>query len=144
MECKDFATEVKVLANLLKRRLDNAVSNVTTDNITGVQVLIMGFLSESSFDVYQKDIEKQFNIRRSTVTNILHGMEKQGIIIRQNVDNDARLKKIVLTPKGNDILSVLNDEVAKTQQLLIKGISDEELEIYFSVIKEMKENLGGK
>lgn len=144
MECKDFATEVKVLANLLKRRLDNAVSNVTTDNITGVQVLIMGFLSESSFDVYQKDIEKQFNIRRSTVTNILHGMEKQGIIIRQNVDNDARLKKIVLTPKGNDILSVLNDEVAKTQQLLIKGISDEELEIYFSVIKKMKENLGGK
>lgn len=144
MECKDFATEVKVLANLLKRRLDNAVSKVTTDNITGVQVLIMGFLCESSSEVYQKDIEKQFNIRRSTVTNILHGMEKQGVIIRQNVDNDARLKKIVLTPKGNDILDILNDEVAKTQQLLIKDISDEELEIYFSVINKMKKNLGGK
>lgn len=144
MECKEIAKEVKALANLLKRRLDNAITKVSDENITSVQVLILGFIDETKEDVYQKDIEKQFDIRRSTVTNILHGMEKQELIERQAVNNDARLKKIILTSKAKDILNVLNDEVTKTQKLLIKDIPETHLEIYFSVIKKMKENLGGK
>ena len=144
MDCNEIAKEVKILANLLKRRLDNAISDVVDENITGVQVVILGFIDESTTDVYQKDIEKQFDIRRSTVTNILHGMEKQGLIMRQAVNNDARLKKIVLTDKAKEIIKVLNDEVRKTQKMLIKDISEEELDVYFSVIKKMKENLGGK
>jgi DNA-binding MarR family transcriptional regulator len=144
MDCKEIAKEVKSLANLLKRRLDTSISRVSTDNITSVQVLILGFINESEHDVYQKDIEKQFDIRRSTVTNILHGLEKQELIIRESVNNDARLKKIILTSKSKDILNNLNDEVIKTQQLLIKDIPENDLETYFKVIKKMKENLGGK
>ena len=144
MESKEIAKDLKSIANLLKRRLDNAVSKVTTDNITGVQVLILGFINESESDVYQKDIEKQFDIRRSTVTNILHGMEKQELIIRKAVNNDARLKKILLTDKAKEIINVLNEEVTKTQQLLIKDIPEKDLEVYLLVIKKMKENLGGK
>ena len=144
MDCKEIAKEVKSLANLLKRRLDTSISKVSKDNITSVQVLILGFISESEHDVYQKDIEKQFDIRRSTVTNILHGMEKQDLILRESVNNDARLKKIILTSKAKEILKKLNNEVTKTQQLLIKDIPEEELETYFKVIKKMKGNLGGK
>jgi len=144
MECKEIAKEVKTLANLLKRRLDNAITKVSAGNITSVQVLILGFVEESNVEVYQKDIEKQFDIRRSTVTNILNGMEKQELIERQSVNNDARLKKIILTTKAKDILSRLNSEVTNIQQLLIKDISQEELEMYLLVIKKMKENLGGK
>ena len=144
MDCKEIAKEVKSLANLLKRRLDASIAKVSPDNITGVQVLILGFINEAETDVYQKDIEKQFDIRRSTVTNILHGMEKQELIIRESVNNDARLKKIILTSKAKDILSNLNAEVTKTQKLLIKDISEQDLETYFKVIKKMKENLGGK
>ena len=51
-------------------------------------------------------IEKQFDIRRSTVTNILQGMEKQELIIRKSVNNDARLKMILLTDKAKNILSL--------------------------------------
>ena len=144
MDCKEIAKEVKTLANLLKRRLDAAISKASPDNVTGVQVLILGFIDENEEDVYQKDIERHFDIRRSTVTNILHGMEKQELIVRESVNNDARLKKIVLTAKAKDILNVLNAEVTKTQKLLIKDIPEKDLEIYFSVIKKMKENLGGK
>lgn len=144
MDCKEIAKEVKAVANLLKRRLDNAVNKVTDKNITGVQVLILGYLDETKDDVYQKDIEKLLDVRRSTVTNILHGMEKQELIERQSVNNDARLKKIILTEKAKNILSVLNEEVTKTQNILIKDIPEKDLEVYLSVIKKMKENLGGK
>ena len=47
-----------------------------------------------------RDIEREFSITRSTVTNILQLMERKGYITRQSVEQDARLKQLVLTEKG--------------------------------------------
>ncbi len=60
--------------------------------------------------VFQRDIEREFSITRSTVTNILQLMERKGYIERQSVPQDARLKQLVLTEEGvrfheNTILS---------------------------------------
>ena len=50
--------------------------------------------------VFQRDIEREFSITRSTVTNILQLMERKGYIERQGGPQDARLKKLVLTEEG--------------------------------------------
>ena len=50
--------------------------------------------------VFQRDIEREFSITRSTVTNILQLMERKGYIRRQSVPQDARLKQLVLTEEG--------------------------------------------
>ena len=42
----------------------------------------------------------EFSITRSTVTNILQLMERKGYIARRSVEQDARLKQLVLTEKG--------------------------------------------
>ena len=52
-------------------------------------------------DVYQKDIEEEFQIRKSTATGILKLMEKHGFIRRESAQQDARLKRIVPTKKRN-------------------------------------------
>ena len=54
----------------------------------------------SDTPVFQRDIEREFSITRSTVTNILQLMERKGYIARQSVAQDARLKQLVLTEKG--------------------------------------------
>ena len=50
--------------------------------------------------VEQRDIEREFSITRSTVTNILQLMERKGYIQRLSVPQDARLKQLVLTKEG--------------------------------------------
>ena len=50
--------------------------------------------------VFQRDIERDFSITRSTVTNILQLMERKGYIERRSVPQDARLKQLVLTEEG--------------------------------------------
>lgn len=42
--------------------------------------------------IFQKDLETEFCIGRSTVTNILNLMEKKGFVRRESVSYDARLK----------------------------------------------------
>ena len=45
-------------------------------------------------DTFQKDIESEFSINRSTTSEMLKLMCKKGMIQRVPVAHDARLKKI--------------------------------------------------
>ena len=64
------------------------------DELTAMHGWILGYLCRNEHkDIFQKDIEAEFKICRSTVTNILKLMEKKGYIKRESVPYDARLKK---------------------------------------------------
>ena len=50
--------------------------------------------------VYQKDIEREFRVSKSTVTEILQLMEKNGFIVRESSRRDGRMKRILPTEKS--------------------------------------------
>ena len=91
---------IHILSNQMKRR--NASEAVGDDGLTTMQkhVLKHILLETMHREVYQKDIEEEFQIRKSTATGILQLMEKNGFISRESSKKDARLKRIVPTPKA--------------------------------------------
>ena len=57
--------EIRVLSNLIKRCMDDGMPPETT----GMQGWIIGFLHRNEDrDMFQRDVEAEFNIRRSTAT----------------------------------------------------------------------------
>ena len=94
----ELGRNVHMLSRLLKRNTD---IEVTKYGITGVQSAMIGFIYEKSRkkDVFAKDIEKEFDLRRASSAGLIQNMEKNGLIKREMVGNDARLRKIVLTRK---------------------------------------------
>ena len=92
-------------------------------------------------DVFQRDFERDFTITRSTVTGILQLMEKNGYILRMSVPSDARLKKIVLTEKGSALYEQMQDHIRETERLLIRGLTEEEVETLLKLLEKVKENL---
>lgn len=92
-------------------------------------------------DVYQKDIEKLSNLRRSTTTVMLQKMEQKGLIERHAVDTDARLKKITLTPKAIAMHKQVLEQIEETEKRLTEGISKEELDAFRATMKKMQQNL---
>lgn len=88
--------EIRVLSNLIKRCMDDGMPPETT----GMQGWIIGFLHRNEDrDMFQRDVEAEFNIRRSTATGILQLMEKNGFLLREPVAYDARLKSWCLRPR---------------------------------------------
>lgn len=135
--------EIKTVHNLLKRDFEKLLNNEKMKNITGVQKWVIGYLSEhEGEDVFQRDLEDEFSIRRSTATGILQLMEKNDLIVRVPVSYDARLKKLVLTQKALDIQYEINREIQAHDKKLRNGISEEELEVFFKVMNKIKRNLG--
>ena len=66
-----------------------------------MQGWIMGYLYDhKEEEIFQRDIEAQFYIARSTVTCLVKQMEQKGYIARVAVERDCRLKRLCLLEKG--------------------------------------------
>ena len=134
--------ELRTLSNLIKRHIDNLPSIKSVESVTGIHSWLIGYLyNHQDKDIYQKDIEDQFSIRRSTATAILQRMEKNGLIVRLPVEHDARLKKVQLTSKAIEIQRKIELEIAEFEKQLIKGISEEEIAYFYEITSKMKKNL---
>lgn len=129
-----------MLSRQVKRKIDVAVSEF---NVTAVQCSFIKFIFERNKkgNVYAKDIESRFNMRRATVAEILSLMEKNGLIERKSLREDARLKEITLTNKSMEIKNSIDKEIKKVEQEIKKGITNEELQCFTTILEKMLKNL---
>lgn len=126
----------------IRRRLDSSAGRRQLDNSTGTHGYIIKYLkSRDGEDVFQRDIEKRFSMRRSTASSILSLMERNGMIVRVSVPQDARLKKIVLTEKARQYVSMFDEERNALEQTLGQGFSEEELKTLNGLLCRVAENL---
>lgn len=127
---------------LLSRNLAAQVRAAGIDEITLMHGWIIRYLYEKQEEeIFQKDIEKFFSIGRSTVTNIIQLMEKKGYITRESVSSDARLKRVRLTDKGIESHKMIESLTSILDQELIQGISEAELNTFYTVMNKINGNL---
>ena len=136
----DIGRYIQILSRQVKRKIDSAVSSY---NVTSVQCSFIRFIFERNKigNVYAKDIENKFNMRRATVAEILSLMEKNGLIERKSMGKDARLKKITLTEKSMEIKNNIEMEIKKVEKEIKKGITKEELQSFMNILEKMSKNL---
>ena len=132
--------KIIILSAKIRRKLDNETAKY---GITGVQGRILGFISHNceKRDIFQKDIEEELDIRRSSVTSVLQLMEKNGFIERVSVSKDARLKKLVLTEKGMEIQRNVHDRILELDKSLRDELSDEEFDQLVSLIDRLSNKI---
>lgn len=112
------------------------------DEVTLMHGWIMGYLHHNQEKaVYQKTIESNFNIRRSTVTAILQLMEKKGYIKRSAVEGDARLKQLSLTEQGTAIAVKTKAMIGNMESKILEGVDPEQLEIFYEVAQKLITNM---
>lgn len=142
MKERNVAFEIKLLDNMITRKICESVKQDKMNNISHVQAKILKFLYKNRNGViFQSDVEKEIGARRSTVSGILKTMEKNGLIVKQTSKNDTRKKEIVLTDKSIKKHAQMKNKVAQFETFLIKNISYEELGVFFKVMDKLKENL---
>jgi len=130
---KTVTGEIKAIGNLIRRRMINQRTGCPYG-------YILHFLSiNAQKSVYQKDIEKEFSIRPATVTQALNQLEKEGLIKREVSKEDGRLKKISLTQKGVEMDASAKCEIEKTESLIRKNLSKDEIEQFFNLTAKIIE-----
>lgn len=134
--------ELRSLSHLIYRFIENLPNKKLIESMTGTNGCIIGYLAENSdHDVFQKDIEKAFGITRSTASKVINLMEQKGLVERQSVNYDARLKKIVMTDKSKSISHLMAEDMALVESVLTEGFSPDEKKALCDYLKRMKQNL---
>jgi len=98
-------------------------------------------MQHSDSQIMQRDLEQAFSIRKSTVSRAIKLMEKNGMIKREPVAYDARLKRICFTEEAVKAQKAIEEAAKKVEQEATKGISQQELDVFFKVLMKVKENL---
>lgn len=131
---------IHMLSNRMKRESFAPFDDL---GLTPMQKYVLHYIlfCSHSRDVYQKDVEREFGIRRPTASGILQIIEKKGFITRESEERDARLKRLVPTEKAEELKPKILDHIRGMNEKLIAGISEDELSACIGVLEKMLVNL---
>lgn len=136
---------VRMLNHQLKRN-QKPEEAVEDDELTPMQRHILNYILLETLhrDIYQKNLEEEFQVRKSTVSGILKLMEKNGFIYRESVKEDARLKRILPTKKAEALRPSILEHIHETEIRMTEGVSEQDLFLCKKVLYQMCQNLAEK
>lgn len=139
---KECGIWIHILSHKLKKRMN---ANMQSMGLTGAQSRVMHYILVKCADgpVFQRDVESAFGLSRSTATGILQWMEKNGLILRESMASDARLKSLIPTEKAAHLDAQIGKYLQQTEQCLTQGLSNVQLSLFLEVAARMSANLDG-
>lgn len=135
---KNLGVLINKIANQLKRKMDKEMNE--NYNLTKTQSLVLSYIN-SNKEIYQKDIEKRFSIRRSTATEILNLMEKRNLIKRIPSKIDKRLNNIEITEEGIKLEKVGKEKIKELEKHMTKSLTKEEKKELIRLLEKVEQNL---
>ena len=134
--------EMKILNSLIVRKVIKDFKKDNSPAFSHTQAEIIKYLlCHHNEMIYQKDIEKALNLRRSTISDILKTMQKNNIIKKCEDEQDARLKQIILTKEALSKAKYFHTKMENFEKLLFKNISKSEKQSFLETLKKMKNNI---
>ena len=136
--------KLRLLHNQIHKRMEyhKMQNEFESGDLTRMQRFTMGFLhSNSDREIYQRDLEAEFSISRATASNMLAVMERKGLIKREPVEHDARLKRLVLTEHAKQMQMQVKQDIRETEELLTNGMTEGDKQKLHHYLDMMIQNL---
>lgn len=127
----DTGRLLKIAARQLTKNFDDFARQY---GLTATQMSIIDHLGRKQEEVLQRDLEQEFNIRRSTATLILQRMEKKDLIKRTPAQIDARQRAVVLTDQGKQLVGFVSDYMQLQQKQLQQQFSNTEIALFEKIL----------
>lgn len=125
-------------AHLAKERMDARLSQY---DVTPAQTHTLLYLHHHEGQAPQCEVIRHLKVKPSTANGILDRMEEKELVSRSVSDSDARRRLITLTKKGTELQEQLHQAFHETEELMMKGLSAEERDFFFSCLERVIQNL---
>lgn len=125
-------------AHLSRERMDARLSQYA---VTPVQTHTLLYLHHHNGQAPQCEVVQHLKVKPSTANGILDRMEEKGLVARSVSGSDARRRLITLTEKGAKLQQQLLQAFDETEQMMMRGLSPEEQEMFFACLERIIQNL---
>lgn len=116
-------------------------------DLTSPQALLLELIEREirhGNEITRKNLESVMNLKGSSITNLLNGLDRKGCIIRSAGISDGRTFQIQVTAKGKNILTEMEKVFEETEEQLLKGMLQEEKKVFLDLLIRAYKNLYGE
>jgi DNA-binding MarR family transcriptional regulator len=138
---KNFEFYLRSIVHAMKQMLDN---KLLPYDITNQQARLLGDIDNQlkrDEEIVQKDLERTMNLRGSSITSLLQGLERKGFISRSTGNGDGRTKQVDITEKGRTVIEEVESSFQGLERLLVEGMSEEEKATFLHLLRISFNNL---
>lgn len=97
--------------------------------------------SVSQKPLSQKELAKKLNVTAPSITSAIQKMERAEFIKRAPDENDQRIMRLYLDEKGKSCIEHVKEVTRKMDEIMFRGISQEEQLFLRRLLIQMFENL---
>lgn len=141
MEQKNKKEElVPLIRNIDKEFKKDFERRLSEYGLTAQQGRLLFYINWNSMNnkqVRQVDIEKHFQLTKSTVHGLISRMEKANLVIK---NKDKNNQYIIITDDCKKILKSVFDKRMECLDKMLNGVSNEEIETLHTLLMKIYEN----
>jgi len=89
----------------------------------------------------QVELGRLLDMGKASVGTLIQALEKSGLVARVPAPDDARAKQVMLTNEGLKKLQGMTDITQPTNDRIVDGISQKDMDVAIRVLSTMKHNL---
>lgn len=131
--------EVNKTYKLMKNNYDSFIEDY---GLTEAKFsILMLLLYEENLTLSPSELSKKIGNKKSTITGIIKGLERQGLVRRVNISNDKRTSYVQMTELG---YSKLNEFLPYNYDFVSNVFSDfdeQEKEMFFHLMNKLRNNI---
>ena len=125
------------LGRLVRRTLDRGMRSL---DLTTSQIRVLLCIAAGDGAI-QKDIEDELLLTRASVSATADSLEALGLIVREKVDSDARLRRLVITDEGREKLALARRHTERVEAAMAAALSSEEKEDFMDICRRLRKVL---
>jgi len=135
---KDIDTRLIIsFSDMIKAFYQNKSDQLSMLNVKGAHCKMLHLIYDHNGKT-QQEILKIANITKSTMSEVITEMEKEGYIEKIKSDDDKRQMFIFLTSKGEDIAKIITDYFDEYCIQFMRDFSPEEINQFMKLLEKIK------
>ena len=134
---------LRELTIAVHRNIGVELSEHELGDMKGPQSMALGYLIHASAqdEIYVKDLEKYMKIRKSTASELVSRLEKNGYVKTEKSQKDGRLKRLIVTEEGHAAYDRILQFLQEIDDRLVEGLSKEEVDTFVNLLNRLIQNM---
>ncbi len=109
-------------------------------DLTREQSFVLGYLVQNPGSI-QRDIARVSRTSAASVSSLLQGLERRGLIERRTETGDERSKRVYATPAGTALIAGFDDAIAAVQDTILAPLDAAERKALHALLTKITAQL---
>ena len=131
------------VARLHQRLFASISERVAPYGLTTLQFTTLSVLSRHGAPLSTSQLARRAFMTPQSMSEVIHALERKGLIKRNPHPNHRRTLPATLTAKGRRVLAECDEAIAAFEEEMLEGFSERDRAAFLDMVKAAVRNLGG-